>query len=195
MALPRYYSRANARANKTHSSVTIAVVDEATKKRLLHHGLMIASEKCKTGDFIPVRPTDTCSNCLGWGHHWSYCKQTSPRCKLCKESHQTRDHICPTCSVKGKTCKHHRPVCFRCNGAHLATSPQCEIYQQHINTSKRNRPSDTEEEEYVDQLQQQLQQQLLHTSSQSSNTAISPASSPPASIPEPNDTIMSDEQC
>ncbi|TGZ78761.1 hypothetical protein EX30DRAFT_365763 [Ascodesmis nigricans] len=144
LARPRYYTRAAARSSKRHSSVVIAVGSQETKMRLLHRGLYVATEKCKTSDFISVRPTDTCSKCLGYGHHWTYCKKKQPRCKFCTDEHQSNEHTCSTCTTRGKQCQHMAIECFRCGGAHLATSPVCEVNKKLIQNLRNGTNEDEE---------------------------------------------------
>lgn len=124
---PRYYVNPRIRGLKRHSSVVISVPGIEMKKRILHQGLFISNKKCKASEYVEVKPTDTCSSCLGYGHHQSYCRSKIPHCKFCTEAHQTRDHYCPYCKAKGKSCIHTQPKCFRCDGPHRATDPSCPV--------------------------------------------------------------------
>lgn len=129
MNLPRYMSKPEARVGKLATSAVIAVRTEAEAKGILLGGLMIGGKRCKTEKYYAARPTDQCSTCQGFGHHWQKCRKEA-RCRICSEQHRTTEHECKLCpQLKGKQCQHTTPKCINCQGNHRASDPVCSDIQ------------------------------------------------------------------
>jgi hypothetical protein len=114
------------RIGKAHSSVVIAVQSDDHAKHILKHGLYILGQHRKTVKFLGAKPTDQCSTCQQFGHHWQRCDK-SPICGYCAEPHNTLTHECTLCNFRGRVCVHTKLKCHNCNGLHRANDPQCEI--------------------------------------------------------------------
>lgn len=127
---PRFITRPENRINKTESSVCICVNNESTANNITKTGLVILCDRKKTERYWTARPSDQCSNCQGFGHHWRRCNRP-PTCRLCSANHKTRDHQCPNCpSAKGKQCPHTILSCTNCSGPHHASDRLCPTLQQ-----------------------------------------------------------------
>ena len=122
---PRYTLHPDKRGDKTCGSAVIALATEAKVKEIARRGIIVAGERKKAKEYHSARPTDQCTNCLGFGHAWQRCS-ASAKCNLCGLSHATRDHTCPQCpSKRGKPCTHYNTACANCDGPHKASDPQC----------------------------------------------------------------------
>lgn len=129
MNLPRYMSKPEARIGKLATSAVVAVRTETEAKGILLGGLMIGGKRCKTEKYYAARPTDQCSTCQGFGHHWQKCRKEA-RCRICSEQHRTTEHECKLCpQLKGKQCQHTTPKCINCHGNHRASDPICSDIQ------------------------------------------------------------------
>ena len=129
MNLPRYMSKPEARVGKLATSAVVAVRTEAEANKMLLGGLMIGGKRCKTEKYFASRPTDQCSTCQGFGHHWQKCRKEA-RCRICSEQHKTTEHECKQCpQLKGKHCSHTTLKCINCQGNHRASDPVCPDIQ------------------------------------------------------------------
>ncbi len=124
-ANPRYLTRPDKRINKEHSSCVIALKDKEKSKVYLKHGVTIFGQHRKTAEYFSARPTDQCSKCQGFGHHWQRCTGTQ-KCGICASTfHDTRSHACPNCNSKSP-CDHLPAKCANCLGPHKSNSNECE---------------------------------------------------------------------
>jgi hypothetical protein len=124
-ANPRYLTRPDKRINKEHSSCVIALKDKEKSKVYLKHGVTIFGQHRKTAEYFSARPTDQCSKCQGFGHHWQRCTGTQ-KCGICASTfHDTRSHACPNCNSKSP-CEHLPAKCANCLGPHKSNSNECE---------------------------------------------------------------------
>jgi hypothetical protein len=110
---------------KTHTSVVITVADKATADAVVKYGLIIWGTLSKSSIFRSIRPFQTCTKCLGFGHHSQNCKSEA-RCNICAEKHHTSLHVCQACSSAPEAnCGCIKPLCYHCRGEHMANSPSC----------------------------------------------------------------------
>ena len=129
MNLPRYMSKPESRVGKLATSAVVAVRTEVEAKKMLLGGLMIGGKRCKTEKYFAARPTDQCSTCQGFGHHWQKCRKQAS-CRICSEHHKTTEHECKLCpQLKGKQCSHTTPKCTNCLGNHRASDLVCPDIQ------------------------------------------------------------------
>jgi hypothetical protein len=124
---PRWLLKPEKRADKMHSSVVLAFESEEEAKSAIRRRLFVAGISARTARFIGVKPDTQCQRCQDFGHGQATCKK-QPRCQLCAESHETRDHKCAICTtpVKGKVCAHTIYKCVNCGGPHRANNPDCD---------------------------------------------------------------------
>ena len=125
---PRYLTRPESRKDKAHSSCVIAMKDRSHLKRLLRYGITIFDRQCKTEEYFSARPTDQCTKCQGFGHHYRRC--TRPQlCGICADPHHdTQTHTCITCNSR-HGCAHKPAKCANCEGDHRSNSRECEVLQ------------------------------------------------------------------
>jgi hypothetical protein len=124
-ANPRYLTRPDKRINKEHSSCVIALKEKEKSKIYLKHGVTIFGQHRKTAEYFSARPTDQCSKCQGFGHHWQRCTGIQ-KCGICASTfHDTRSHACPNCNSKSP-CTHLPAKCANCTGPHKSNSNECE---------------------------------------------------------------------
>lgn len=77
------------------------------------------------------RPVMQCRNCQRWGHAQRNCAALT-RCVKCSEGHPSW-----TCPKSRET----PAVCANCKGAHPASSVECPVYTELINTINKNKES------------------------------------------------------
>lgn len=125
--LPRYLTRPENRINKRDSSVCVCVNSETLARQMTKQGVLILCQRRKTERYWTARPSDQCTNCQGFGHHWRRCRLAA-RCRLCAQQHKTTEHTCPTCPrANGKQCPHTTLRCNNCDGPHHASDRSCEL--------------------------------------------------------------------
>jgi hypothetical protein len=123
-ALPRYLTSPAARANKTHSSIVLAVKDEHTAARIVSKGIYLLTTRLRASTYRAARPIDMCANCCAFGHHQDTCRREA-QCRFCAEPHESRSHQCAYNCRPGRKCRHLVPKCANCEDNHLATDPEC----------------------------------------------------------------------
>jgi hypothetical protein len=122
---PRYLTHPDRRVGKAHSSCVIAVKSKDTARRFLKVGITVFGKTRKTAEYFTARPTDQCSKCQQFGHHWQRCNNP-PKCGICADPfHETRTHVCTQCRSK-TGCTHMQAKCANCNGPHRASYQECE---------------------------------------------------------------------
>jgi hypothetical protein len=113
------------RDGKRASSMVFSVTTEAEKKHCLKEGLFIAGERVRVVNYKAYSPRTQCYRCQGYSHNPTTCRK-AVKCRLCAESHHTRDHNCTTCN-SSNLCSHINAKCSNCSGSHAADSTECEI--------------------------------------------------------------------
>src|SRR5262249_18039744 len=123
--LPRYLSRPEKRQGKSNSSIVVCMQNAADAEYIIKHGVMAMGTHHKAEKHYSVRRWDQCTKCQDFGHHWQRCI-LDPRCRLCGQEHNTRDHQCDRCNIKGRRCPHTTLCCANCMEPHQASDPACE---------------------------------------------------------------------
>ena len=111
---------------KRASSVVFAVATEEEKWTCLTGGLTVAGVTCKVEILKPFTPKTQCFRCQAYGHDPTKCRR-KPACRICGETHFTKDHACDSCQTASNSCSHKPPYCANCSGAHTADSSECEV--------------------------------------------------------------------
>ena len=65
------------------------------------------------------RPAQVCHNCMQLGHISTMCA-APPRCRLCRGSHRTAQHLCPALNCpggQGEACEHTVHICMLCESS------------------------------------------------------------------------------
>lgn len=107
--------------------VAFSTIEEATRAQ--KQRLYIAGVSVKVVKFHTIPLSAQCSNCQGFGHLETKCRN-SLACGLCaSNSHPTRQHKCSECLARATSCKHLVPKCTNCKGPHIASSLNCEVRQ------------------------------------------------------------------
>jgi len=74
------------------------------------------------------RPAQVCNNCLTLGHISTMCA-APPRCRLCRGSHKTAQHLCPALNCpggQGESCEHTVRICMLCESSgHFTGYDRC----------------------------------------------------------------------
>jgi len=124
---PRYITRPEARVGKRDSSVCVCLNSEALANQMVRRGVLVDCQRRKAERYWPARPTDQCSSCQGFGHHWRRCT-AELACRMCSKSHKTSEHNCSHCpNSRGKRCPHTILRCANCDGDHYASDRSCPV--------------------------------------------------------------------
>lgn len=123
---PYWLTTAEKRATKRAGSVVVAFATEQEAKKAIQNRLYIAGVSVRVEKYYSTAPSTQCQRCQGFGHHESYCKREIT-CGLCGETHNTKQHYCNICQIKGGRCPHLAPKCANCNEAHTANTRSCEV--------------------------------------------------------------------
>jgi len=122
---PRWLTPADRREHKTHSTIVMTLAGNVKKADIGRQHLVICNRECQLDEYIAYGRSTQCRNCQRYGHPAALCHD-SPRCAVCAEPHETKDHPCnlPACK-KGPTCTHPPIRCANCNTPHKASDPNC----------------------------------------------------------------------
>jgi len=134
---PRWLTPADRREHKTHSTIVVTLTGNVKKADIGCQHLIICNRECQLEEYIAYGRSTQCRKCQRYGHPAALCRD-SPRCAVCTNPHETKDHPCslPTCK-KGPTCTHPPICCANCGTPHKATDPNCpeRIKSQTLNTA------------------------------------------------------------
>ncbi|KAH0603702.1 uncharacterized protein H6S33_007361 [Morchella sextelata] len=136
--VPRWISRAEARMEKTHSSMVIALPGQITMETLGVKFLSLFNRSCHIEAFLPTFPDTQCAKCLEYGHRQEKCKNNG-KCGHCAGDHLTSFHPCNECQG-GYRCTHTPIRCLNCKGIHKASDPACpeRVKRRFLNKGKEN---------------------------------------------------------
>lgn len=93
------------------------------KSQQLPQYVYLCGMRCPVAPY--VQSVLQCHNCLRYFHLSSQCRSNA-RCAKCMGAHETSQ-----CSHTGE------PKCLHCRGNHTATDHCCPVYQQHMETKRR----------------------------------------------------------
>jgi hypothetical protein len=79
---PRWLAPPEARANKTHSTIVLAIVGEVNFTKLAGRSLLVGNRTCNLTVYKSFGPQTQCMNCQAFGHPKDFC-QTGPKCAVC----------------------------------------------------------------------------------------------------------------
>jgi len=122
---PRWLALAERREHKTHSTVVITLTGNIKRASIGCQHLIVCNPQCELDDYIAYgRNTQGCK-CQAYGHPAALCRN-NPRCAVCAEPHETKEHPCalPICK-KGPACTHPPIRCANCDEPHKASNPNC----------------------------------------------------------------------
>jgi hypothetical protein len=122
---PRWLAPPEARSNKTHSTIVLAFVGKVNFTQLGGRSIMVGNRSCNLTTYAAFGPQTLCLNCQGFGHPKAFC-QTSLKCAVCAQDHETAQHPCdqPQCK-KGLRCMHGAIQCINCKQSHKASDRNC----------------------------------------------------------------------
>jgi hypothetical protein len=122
---PRWLTPADRREHKANSTIVLTLTGNVKKTDIGRQNLIVGNRQCQLDDYISFGRSTQCRKCQAYGHPAALC-QNDPRCAVCAESHETREHPCtlPTCR-KGPTCTHPPIRCANCGTPHKASDPNC----------------------------------------------------------------------
>jgi hypothetical protein len=122
---PRWLTPADRREYKANSTIVMTLLGNVKKIDIGRQNLIVGNRECQLDDYISFGRSTQCRKCQTYGHPAALC-QNDPRCAVCAESHETRQHPCtlPACK-KGPTCTHPPIRCANCGTPHKASDPNC----------------------------------------------------------------------
>jgi len=122
---PRWLTPADCREHKANSTIVITLTGNVKKADIGRQNLIVGNCKCQLDDYISFGRSTQCHKCQAYGHPATLC-HNDPRCAVCAEPHETREHPCtlPTCK-KGPTCTHPPIRCANCGTEQNASDPNC----------------------------------------------------------------------
>jgi hypothetical protein len=122
---PRWLTPADRREYKANSTIVMTLTGNIKKTDIGRQNLIVGNRECQLDDYIAFGRSTQCRKCQAYGHPAALCRN-DPRCAVCAEPHETREHPCtlPTCK-KGPTCTHPPIRCANCGTPHKASDPSC----------------------------------------------------------------------
>ena len=109
-------------------TIIVAFPTEEQATKAINNRLYIAGISAKVAKYIATSSTAQCNICAGYGHSETLCKR-APKCILCAEEHNMKQHYCLICKKKGEKCSHLSLKCANCKSTtHSANSKLCEVY-------------------------------------------------------------------
>ena len=137
---PRWLTPAERREHKTHSTVVMTLTGNIKKASIGRQHLIVCNRQCELDDYIAYGRSTQCRRCQAYGHPAALCRN-NPRCAVCADPHETKEHPCtlPICK-KGPACTHPPIRCANCDAPHKASDPNCpeRIKLREINKTNTN---------------------------------------------------------
>lgn len=125
---PYWLTPASRMQTQRAGTIVVAFATEREATTAIRNRLYFAGRSLKVEALHRVAPSAQCKNCQGFGHLDARCRKKACCC-LCAESHHTDQHVCSSCSTKGKTCVHTLLKCANCDKTHTANDPKCEVFR------------------------------------------------------------------
>jgi len=135
---PRWLTQADRREHKANSTIVVTLTGNVKKASIGRQHLIVCNRKCQLDDYIAYGRSTQCRNCQAYGHPAALCRN-GPRCAVCADPHETREHPCalPVCR-KGPACTHPPIRCVNCDAPHKASDPNCSERIKLRNIPKTN---------------------------------------------------------
>lgn len=127
MRAPAWLAAENTIIEKVHSSIIVYLQNEAMASQVIKQRICVAGALCKVSKW--VEKTTQCQKCQKYKHISKYCRNKTA-CAICAKDHETRDHACPICEVKGQECTHTQIKCSNCSQNHRADSRKCMEWEK-----------------------------------------------------------------
>jgi len=122
---PRWLTPADRREHKTNSTIVMTLTGNIKKAQIGRQHLIVCNRQCELDDYIAYGRSTQCRKCQAYGHPAALCRN-NPRCAVCADTHETKEHPCtlPICK-KGPACTHPPIRCANCDAPHKASDPNC----------------------------------------------------------------------
>jgi hypothetical protein len=122
---PRWLTPADRREHKTNSTIVMTLSGNIKKAQIGRQHLIVCNRQCELDDYIAYGRSTQCRKCQAYGHPAALCRN-NPRCAVCADAHETKEHPCtlPICK-KGPACTHPPIRCANCDAPHKASDPNC----------------------------------------------------------------------
>ena len=122
---PRWLTPAYRRENKANSTIVMTLTGNMKKAQIGRQHLIVCNRQCELDDYIVYGRSTQCRKCQAYGHLAGLC-WNNPRCAVCAEPHETKEHPCalPVCK-KGPACTHPPIRCANGDAPHKASDPNC----------------------------------------------------------------------
>ena len=122
---PRWLTPADRREHKANSTIVMTLTGNIKKAQIGRQHLIVCNRQCELDDYIAYGRSTQCRKCQTYGHPAALCRN-NPRCAVCADSHETKEHPCtlPICK-KGPACTHPPIRCANCDSPHKASDPNC----------------------------------------------------------------------
>ena len=122
---PRWLAPAERREHKAHSTVVMTLTGNIKKASISRQHLIVCNRQCELDDYIAYGRSTQCRKCQVYGHPAALCRN-NPRCAVCADPHETKEHPCalPICK-KGLACTHPLIRCANCDAPHKVSDPNC----------------------------------------------------------------------
>ena len=135
---PRWLTQADRREHKANSTIVVTLTGNVKKASIGRQHLIVCNHKCQLDDYIAYGRSTQCRNCQAYGHPAALCRN-GPRCAVCADPHETREHpyALPVCR-KGPACTHPPIRCINCDAPHKASDPNCSERIKLRNIPKTN---------------------------------------------------------
>jgi hypothetical protein len=102
--------------SKQTGSVVFSVLTEESKKSYLQDRVKVGGITATVEVLRSFSATTQCNRCQGFAHNPLKCR-ARPRCRLCGETHFTKDHRCLIYEASGP-CQHVTPTYANCKESH-----------------------------------------------------------------------------
>jgi len=122
---PRWLTPADRREHKANSTIVMMLTGNINKAQIGRQHLIVCNRQCELDDYITYGRSTQCRKCQAYGHPAALCRN-KPRCAVCADHHETKEHPCalPICK-KGPAGTHPPIRCTNCDTPHKASDPNC----------------------------------------------------------------------
>jgi hypothetical protein len=122
---PRWLTPADRRAHKANSTIVMTLTGNIKKAQIGRQHLIVCNRQCELDDYITYGRSTQYRKYQGYSHP-AVLRRNNPRCAVCTDPHETKEHPCtlPICK-KGPACTHPPIRCANCDAPHKASDPNC----------------------------------------------------------------------
>jgi hypothetical protein len=121
----RWLTPDNRREHKANSTIVMTLTGNIKEAQIGRQHLIVCNCQCELDDYIAYGRSTQCCKCQAYGHPAALCRN-NPRCAVCADPYETKEHPCTLPIWKrGPACTHPPIRCANCDTPQKASDSNC----------------------------------------------------------------------